>query len=191
MDRLVKPSQAPDEASEWLQRIGAAADKQAFVQLFNYFAPRVKAYLRRQGLAPDAAEDLTQDIMLQIWKRAGQFDGAKARASTWIFTIARNRLIDSWRKNKNAAIPTDDFSQIEEPAYEPQQGMDAEREGKAVREAVQHLPQAQRELVEDSFFQDRSHHMIAEARKIPLGTVKSRLRLALARLRKNINEEGT
>ncbi len=175
-----------DEASQWLLRVKENADRQAFVALFNHFAPRVKSYLRRQGLTNEAAEDLAQEIMLQVWNRAGLYDSAKARASTWIFTIARNRLIDLWRQRKGAQLEIADPELAEQQGYEPQDEVEQAQDNAIVREAVSTLPQAQRELVEESFFEERSHHMISKARKIPLGTVKSRLRLALERLRKRV-----
>lgn len=184
-------AQSPETANQWLLAIGRNADKTAFVALFNYFAPRVKAYLRRQGLNNEAAEDIAQDVMLQVWNRAGQYDPAKARASTWIFTIARNRLIDVWRQNKNAPAEMGDLELAASQSYEPQAEVERAEDGAAVRAALNELPAPQRELVEESFLRERSHHMIAEARKIPLGTVKSRLRLALDRLRKNMADKNS
>lgn len=186
-----QPAAHTDEASFWLQQIKEKADKQAFILLFNYFAPRIKAYLRRQNLGNEAAEDLTQEIMLQIWNKAGQFNPEKARASTWIFTIARNRLIDHWRAHKKERLEVKDDQLAALQGYEPQQQVEDAQDHARLHEALAELPPAQRELVEDSFLKDRSHGLIAQARKIPLGTVKSRLRLAMERLRKTIERSAT
>lgn len=172
-----------DEASLWLQRIAQSHDKAAFIALFTSFAPRIKAYLRRQGLGSAAAEDLTQDVMLQVWSRAAQFDPARARASTWIFTIARNRLIDFWRQEKTRTTMPLEPEHMAEETVMPHDALDAAADGSKVRAALAMLSPEQRLLVEESYFHDRSHRMIADARKIPLGTVKSRLRLALDHLR--------
>ncbi len=179
---------AHDEAALWLQRVATHQDKQAFASLFHYFAPRVKAYLRRQGLEAAQAEDLAQDIMLQIWSRAASFDPLKARASTWIYTIARNRMVDFFRQKKNF-VPLDDNAFANEESYEPQTAVETSQDGAVLRQAVADLPPAQRTIVEENFFNDQTHRMIAQARKIPLGTVKSRLRLALDHLRQKMKRE--
>jgi len=180
-----------DDASHWLQQVKDKADKQAFIALFNYFAPRIKAYVRRQNVGNEAAEDLTQEIMLQIWNKAGQFDSSKARASTWVFTIARNRLIDYWRAHKGERLEVSDDGLAATQSYEPQQQVEDAQDHARIHSALAELPQAQRTLVEDSFLKERSHASIAQARKIPLGTVKSRLRLALERLRKTVERSAT
>jgi RNA polymerase sigma factor (sigma-70 family) len=187
------PADAAPDVNDWLRRMALNNDKAAFIALFHHFAPRVKAYLRRQGLDSANADDLTQDVMLQVWSRAAQFDPAKARASTWIYTIARNRLIDVWRKQKNSPVEFHDPSALPEdvPAETPlaQQVVETGQDSDQLHAALAHLPEAQRDMIEESFFKDRSHHMIARARKIPLGTVKSRLRLALERLRLQLKKE--
>lgn len=175
-----------DNASLWLGKIATQQDKSAFVQLFNYFAPRVKAYLRRQGVDGSQADDITQDVMLQVWNRAAQFDAAKARPSTWIYTIARNRLIDLWRSQKNSLLDFNDPALLPEETYDQTQSIDSEEESSTVRHAVAELSDEQRAIIEETYYHERSQRMIAKARKIPLGTVKSRLRLALDHLRHKI-----
>lgn len=186
---ITTPQKEEDEGSNWLLAVAQKQDRAAFIQLFNYFAPRVKAYLRRQGLEAGTAEDITQDVMLQVWKRAGQFDAGKARASTWIFTIARNRLIDVWRQKKAERLEISTEEDIPEPSYVPHDELETAQENTILREAVAELPDAQREIIEQSYYAEQTHRMIAKARKIPLGTVKSRLRLALEHLRNRIKDE--
>jgi RNA polymerase sigma factor (sigma-70 family) len=175
-----------DEAALWLQSIATKQDKAAFVALFNAFAPKVKAYLRRQGVDSGQADDITQEVMLQVWNRAAQFDVSKARPSTWIYTIARNRLIDMWRAQKNNLVEFNDPAYLPETSYDQIHAIDSEQEASTLRNAVAELSNEQRTIIEESYFEERSHRMIAKARKIPLGTVKSRLRLALDHLRQKV-----
>jgi len=185
--KTLQTGQEPiDDASLWLGKIATQQDKSAFVQLFNYFAPRVKAYLRRQGMDGSQADDITQDVMLQVWNRAAQFDATKARPSTWIYTIARNRLIDLWRAQKSNLLDFNDPALLPEESYDQTQSIDSEEEASTVRNAVAELSDEQRAIIEETYYHERSQRMIAKARKIPLGTVKSRLRLALDHLRNKI-----
>lgn len=182
-------SEPVDDASLWLGKIATQQDKSAFVQLFNYFAPRVKAYLRRQGVDSAQADDITQDVMLQVWNRAAQFDATKAKSSTWIYTIARNRLIDVWRAQKNNLLDFKDPALLPEQTYDQTQSIDSEEESSTLRSAVAELSAEQRAIIEETYYHERSQRMIAQARKIPLGTVKSRLRLALDHLRNKIKRD--
>ncbi len=176
-----------DEAAGWLKRIAGNGDKAAFIALFGYFAPRIKSYLMRQGLGAPLADDLTQDVMFQIWRRAGQFDEKRARASTWIYTIARNRMIDERRKNRSAMVLQD--IEKENPGYEPQDEVETASDNARLRQAIDTLPPEQKKLIEQSYFEDRSQRDISAQTKIPLGTVKSRIRLALSKLKDNLKGE--
>ena len=150
--------------------IAARADREAFTLLFNHFAPRVKGYLMRLGASAVAAEELAQETLLMVWRKAAQFDPARAGASTWIFTIARNLRIDALRRDRPAP-PSED------PSDEA-----AERDQR-VRGALKALSREQAQIVELSFFSEETHAAIAQRLGLPLGTVKSRLRLAIARMR--------
>jgi RNA polymerase sigma factor (sigma-70 family) len=182
-----------DEARAWLGKIATQKDKSAFVLLFNYFAPRVKAYLRRQGVDAAQADDITQDVMLQVWNRAAQFDAKKSRPSTWIYTIARNRLIDVWRMQKNNMVEYHDPAllpdTVPDGAYDQPHTIDSEQENTTLRNAVAELSDEQRAIIDETYYHERSQRMIAIARKIPLGTVKSRLRLALDHLRQKVKRD--
>lgn len=162
----------------------ARGDREAFAQLFDRFAPKVKSYLLRLGAPPAQAEDLAQDAMLSVWRRAASFDPAKAKPSTWIFVIARNAWIDRLRREKvefayRAGLDNPETSNEEAPDDAVARGEDEAR----IAAALSALPQAQRDVVRLSFFEDRPHSEIAEHLSLPLGTVKSRLRLALIKLR--------
>lgn len=168
----------------------ARQDRQAFAALFDFYAPRVKAYLLRLNAPDSLAEELTQEVMLTVWRKAGQFDRSQASASTWIFRIARNRRIDAARR---AAKPDLDG---EDPALQPpeQEAPDDAAHASAreahVREALADLPDEQVALLRMAFFDGLSHRDIADRVGVPLGTVKSRLRLAFDKLRKRLNRDA-
>ena len=189
-DAPVDTETAPDRAAlDGLVTACARRDRDAFAALFNFYAPRIKAYLLRLN-APDAlAEELTQEVMLTVWRKADSFDPALASASTWIFRIARNRRIDAARR---AAKPELDG---EDPALQPPElerpddaAHAAGREGH-VRAALAELPDEQVALLRMAFFDGLSHRDIADRIGVPLGTVKSRLRLAFDKLRKVLDRD--
>ena len=180
--RMTAAPAAADGFADMIGAIAARADRAAFATLFSHFAPRVKSYMLRLGAEPLQAEELAQETLLTVWRKAAAFDRAKAAPSTWIFTIARNLRIDAARRERRGE-PVEDPS--DEPDAEP--GPDAvlaaaQSEGR-VRHALLKLPPEQAEVVRLSFFSDKPHAEIAAALHLPLGTVKSRLRLAMGRLR--------
>ncbi|MBW8790062.1 sigma-70 family RNA polymerase sigma factor [Rhizobium leguminosarum] len=164
-------------------------DQQAFSILFDYFAPRLKAWLMRQKMTSGEAEELVQEIMIVLWHKAGLYDATRSSLSTWLFRIARNRRIDM-RRRANTRI----FDETD-PALQPPGDIGAEeiianddRDAK-IRAAVGQLPEEQREMLRAAFFLGQSHSEIAEATGLPLGTVKSRIRLAFGKLRKVLERE--
>jgi RNA polymerase sigma factor (sigma-70 family) len=165
-----------------LGRVAATQDRAAFAALFAHFAPRVKAYLLRLGAPSGVAEELAQEALLSVWRKAHLFDPAKASAATWLFTIARNLRIDAIRRERRPELDPEDF--MPEPDADADAGlMLAENEGR-LRLALKELPADQIQVVELSFFADKPHSQIAAELGIPLGTVKSRLRLAMGRLKR-------
>ena len=166
-------------------------DRQAFARLFEFFAPRIKSHMLRGGMAPAAAEEIAQEAMLSVWRKAALFDPARASAATWIFTIARNLRIDASRRDSrwNAAADTDMPAGEQDPApLADEIARTAEREA-LVRGALADLPEDQARIIQLSFFEDKPHAAIARELDIPLGTVKSRVRLAVARLRKLLGDQ--
>ncbi|WP_394021585.1 sigma-70 family RNA polymerase sigma factor [Xanthobacter pseudotagetidis] len=163
--------------------IARDADRSAFADLFRHFAPRLKAYLVRTGLPANAAEELAQETMLAVWRKASYFDPARAGAATWIFTIARNLRIDLLRRERHRSTldAGTDGEPVDETSGETML-MTAERAAR-VRAALSALSEEQAAIVRLSFFQEKPHSAIARELGIPLGTAKSRVRLALARLR--------
>ena len=162
-------------------------DRQAFTVLFDHFAPRVKAFLQRGGTSGASAEDMMQDVLLTVWNKAAQFDPRRASAQAWVFGIARNLKIDAIRRSR---VPLPD---LDLPQAEPDPLSDAlvaaRQSSRLVRQAIQALPAEQIEVLKLSYFEDMSHGDIEKALGVPLGTIKSRLRLAMAKLRQVLKEE--
>lgn len=180
------PANAPTPAAQhaaWLVAVGQKQDRSAFAELFAYYAPRIKSFLMKGGAAPDIADEMAQETMLAIWQKAAGYDPAKAGASTWIFTIARNKRIDSLRKRVRPETGLDDFDALPDPAAGAGEIFSRQQETDAMALAMESLPPEQSDLLYKSFFEDKTHADIAAETKLPLGTVKSRIRMALEKLR--------
>ena len=164
-----------------MERIRDAQDKAAFAELFAHFAPRVKGFLMRSGSDASLAEECAQEVMATVWLKAHMFDPARASVATWIFTVARNRKIDTLRKQRRPEPEELPWG----PEAEPEQDdvLMLQQESELLSKALKDLPAAQRDLIQKAYFGDLSHSEIAAATGLPLGTIKSRLRLALERLR--------
>lgn len=184
-----KPNDATSEAARWAALIDAVAsrgDRQAFAGLFEHFAPRIKTFMRRSGASEQQADELAQEALLTVWAKARQFDPSSAGAAAWIFTIARNLRIDAVRREKRAGLDNSldidaEFHVDDAPA--PDASLVSSQMETRVRAALTVLPEDQQRVIELSFFEEKAHAEIAQLLRIPLGTVKSRLRLALNRLR--------
>jgi RNA polymerase sigma-70 factor (ECF subfamily) len=176
------------EPARLIEAIARGQDRAAFVALFQLYAPRIKSFLMRTGTAAETAEDLAQEAMLTVWRKAGYFDGSRASAGAWIFAIARNLRIDRVRRDRRVQAHTlYDVLDQEEPERPDRLVADAERDQR-VRAALEALSRDQLAVVELSFFQGRAHGDISRVLGIPLGTVKSRLRLAMGRLRELLGD---
>lgn len=162
-------------------RIRDNRDRTAFAELFSHFAPRVKGFLMKSGAEATLAEDCTQDVMATVWRKAHLFDPSRASVATWVFTIARNRRIDLIRRQKRPDPEDLPWG----PEAEPDQldVLAMQQESEVLSRAIAKLPAAQRELIEKAYFGDFTHSEIAAQTGLPLGTIKSRIRLALDRLR--------
>ena len=179
----VREGRSPADFNRLVLAIAASADRTAFAALYGHFAPRVKTYLTRLSAAPNVAEELAQETMLTVWRKASYFDPERASASTWIFTIARNLRIDHLRRNRSPASFETDPSEAPDEVSQPDSDLIASERLERVSEALVSLSPEQAEIVRLFYFQEKPHSEIASSLGIPLGTVKSRVRLALGRLR--------
>ena len=173
---------------ELLTRI-ASRDREAFRQVFDHFAPRIKAYIIAQGTDLQAAEEVVQETMVKIWRKAEQFDPARAAASTWIYTIARNMRIDHLRKINRPEPDMDDPAFVPDPEPLPSENLSQAQDAKILHTAIQKLPKEQQAVLRAAYFEEKTHPEIAEMLEIPLGTVKSRVRLALKNIRAVLGEQ--
>ncbi|HUZ72875.1 MAG TPA: sigma-70 family RNA polymerase sigma factor [Stellaceae bacterium] len=178
----------PPVFARLMQAVVERRDQVAFMTLFDHYAPRVKAYLKRLGAGDGIAEDLAQEVMLTVWRKAGTYDPAKAGVGTWIFTIARNLRIDALRRDHRLELDPADPLLAPDPAPLPDRQVEASREEEQVRSALRALPEDQARVITMAFYDGKSHGEIAAELALPLGTVKSRLRLAFRRVRGILGE---
>ena len=174
--------------ADLLHRVAQSGDVEAFRKLFQAFAPRVKAFMMRQGADANTAEDLAQETLLTVWRKAGLYSDAKGSATTWIFTIARNLRIDKLRREV-AWQPLPEGAD-EEPSEDmaPDEEVSERERGEKVRAVLAELPADQSEVVSLSYIEGLSHSEIAERLSLPLGTVKSRMRLAYSKIREAVED---
>ena len=188
---MSKPKTVTDETT-WLNdlilRVSVGKDRIAFRELFQHFAPRIKGFFQGQGSSPDKADEVVQEAMVNVWRKAHLFDPSKAKASTWIFTIARNSRIDLLRKENRPEPDYSDptFHAADEPR--PDEVYERENEAKKLKAILDGLPAEQQKVLRLAFFEEKAHVEIAEELNLPLGTVKSRIRLAFKRLRSELGE---
>jgi RNA polymerase sigma-70 factor, ECF subfamily len=177
-----------DNYAELLSRVAAAKDRLAFAQLFDHFAPRVKSFMMRKGSNADQAEDLVQETMIAVWTKASMFSSDRGSVSTWIFTIARNLRIDRLRREKSQLYT--DLENFDAPDLRTgaEESLGRSQEDNHVAIALAQIPEDQRQLLILSYVEDVSQSEIALRLKIPLGTVKSRMRLGYSRLRKLLEQ---
>ena len=174
-------------SGESLQRdlllIASDRDKEAFRRVFMHFAPRLKSFLLVGGFSPQRSEEVMQETMITVWRKAHLYNPAKARPSTWIFTIARNLKIDRQRRSTRMVVEMDDPSQQPEAEPDGEALMTLKEEKARVQNAIESLTPQQREVIQMCFYKDLTHSEAAEMLEIPLGTVKSRIRLAIAKIK--------
>ncbi|QRF57310.1 sigma-70 family RNA polymerase sigma factor [Variovorax paradoxus] len=190
-DQRKRPVPTPDQLAEWLEAVARDGNRQAFAALFKHFAPRVKSFLMLAGASDALAEELTQETMVNVWRKARLFDPQRASPSTWVFAIARNRRVDFMRRQGNHLLADIDDEAAELPDPAPaldEQVLACENEAR-IRSAMARLSPEQVHILRLSFFEDQAHPKIAQALNLPLGTVKSRIRAAIGRLRQLL--EGT
>ena len=179
-----------DHFSDLMERVAQHKDKAAYGSLFSYYGPRVKAYLMRLGADDALAEELAQDVMVIVWRKAELFDRTQASVSTWLFRIARNKRIDAIRRTKKPELDPNDPLLLPSAPVAADNLMSGAQRDQLVREAMVDLPEEQKSLLRQAFYDGLSHREIAEKTGTPLGTVKSRLRLAFLKLRAKLDSEA-
>lgn len=182
---------SPEEAAGLIEAIASRQDRAAFAGLFRYFAPRVKAFLMRGGADSDTAQEVAQEALIVVWRKAASFDRSRASAATWIYTIARNKRIDLLRRAGKPAIEIEDWLTVFAPGDDDaDKSVLAGQTYSRMQELLRTLSADQLVVVQKAFFEDKSHTAIADELKLPLGTVKSRIRMALGRLRQALEKDA-
>lgn len=174
--------QGVSQETEWMLAVRDRRDRVAFARLFDHFAPRLKGMLCRTGMSQSEAEDIAQDVLLTVWRKAALFDPTRAGASAWIYQIARNRQVDVVRRERRP-LPEELRPLDHETPEDAAQILALEQETQALRVALGRLGPAQREMVERAYLGELSHSEISQQTGLPLGTIKSRIRLGLEKLR--------
>jgi len=167
-----------------ITRVAQNRDRQAFAQLFDHFAPRLKSFMMRKNTSAELAEDLVQEAMIAVWTKAALYEPSKGSVTTWVFTIARNQRIDRIRSDVH--MPTTELGDYDEPSEAPEgeELLGRKQEDGLVARALQAIPEEQRQILVLSFVEEMPQSEIATKLAIPLGTVKSRMRLAYGHLRR-------
>lgn len=188
-DPKPKPeNQLAVEMGQLIISIASHQDRVAFKRLFDHFAPRIKAFIIGQRTDPSIAEEVVQETLVNVWRKAKLFDPKKASASTWIFTIARNLRIDHIRKANRPEPDINDPTYLPEPQVSAVDHLSSNQDAARLRGLIAELPEEQQAVLRLAFFEEKPHPEVALALDLPLGTVKSRIRLALKRLRLEIGE---
>lgn len=173
---------AQAELSRLLAAVGQSRDVNAFEAIFRYYGPRVRSFMAMKTRDTQLAEELMQETMTAVWNKAVQFDPGRGNVSAWIFTIARNQRIDAFRRRRPAFDENDPaFVRDNEPPADVE--LEGRQDAELLRKAMETLPPEQLDVLKRAFFDEASHSAIAEDMGIPLGTVKSRIRLAFDKLR--------
>ena len=176
------------DLNELITAVAQERDRAAFKIVFEHFAPRLLSFLQKRGSEKQIAEEVIQETMVNVWNKASQFNPSKAAVSTWIFSIARNAWIDHLRKSKRPEIDENDPALVPEPEPVAYDVMLRRQETERLIAAVSKLPADQKEVLQLAFFQEKAHGEVATELGIPLGTVKSRIRLALNRVRGELGD---
>jgi RNA polymerase sigma factor (sigma-70 family) len=186
--------QAQAELYQWLRLVSEQRDKQAFTELFKFFAPKIKRFGMQRLGSHDKANELVQETMSNVWRKAHLYDGEKGAATTWVYTVMRNACFDMLRriKTRNEQLLGDDIWPVEQALAENNPESEAFSDHlmeRHMREHINKLPSSQQTVVKGVYFQSLSQEQLAQQLDVPLGTIKSRLRLALARLKLQMRDE--
>ena len=176
---------------EALATVAESQDSSSFKKIFDYFSPRLKSFLMRSGADEAIAEEIIQETMTIIWTKADYYDPKVASPSTWIYTIARNKKIDILRKSRKAILEDIDTAILPPVESKADENIEHDQKFEMIAQYLDDLPEDQLNLLKMNFFEEKSHGEISEITKIPLETVKSRIRLALEKIRGKLEQDGT
>jgi RNA polymerase sigma-70 factor (ECF subfamily) len=179
-------NQADPTFEDLLERVARQQDRQAFIALFEHYAPRIKGFFIKGGLSADIADELAQETMLTVWHKAATYNPAISNANTWIYTVARNKRIDYFRRRGRPEPDHNDPLMAPDEPPAPDQALSQSQDNEALAAAIRELPDEQADIIRQSYFEDKTQADIAAETGLPLGTVKSRIRLALERLRHHL-----
>jgi RNA polymerase sigma-70 factor (ECF subfamily) len=177
------PKSMPASLADCIAEVAASKDEASFEAIFRHFAPRLKSYFLRLGADASVAEEITQEAMVLVWRNADRFDPSRASASTWIFTIARNLSIDTFRRSRRPSFDPDDPAFVPDGELLPDLLLEQAEVEQTVRTVMNSLSPNEQSVLMLSFYDDLAHGEIARRLGIPLGTVKSRIRLAFSKIR--------
>jgi RNA polymerase sigma-70 factor (ECF subfamily) len=177
------PSADRERFADLAELVATKQDRQAFGEIFAYYGPRVKGFMLRLGAGEALSEELAQEVMITVWRKAHLFDRHQASLSTWIFRIARNKRIDVARRLKRPELDAEDPALLPEAPLAQDDALSLQEQEERVRVVLAELPGDQLSLLQQAFYDGLSHREIAERNGLPLGTVKSRIRLAFAKMR--------
>lgn len=183
-------TQQYSDQTVWMLAVKHDRDRVAFGRVFDFYAPRLKGFVMRTGVSSAQAEDIVQEVLLTVWRKAEQFDPHRAQVSAWIYQIARNRQIDVMRK-ENRVMPeelSDELKDEGATSEDASQILALDQEAETLRVALAQLKPGQREMVEKAYLGELSHSEIQAETGLPLGTIKSRIRLGLEKLRHELKE---
>lgn len=190
---IANPSQLASDLSQWLCRVATDRDKQAFTKLFNFFAPKIKRFGMQKLNTEAMASELVQETMTLVWKKANLYHPEKGAATTWVYTLMRNACFDLLRKIKAKAEQplADNLWPLEQPHDEisEEQSFQDHLLNKRMMQCVDQLPDAQQAVIKGVYFHELTHEQLAKQLGVPLGTIKSRLRLALAKLKQQMGDQ--
>lgn len=185
----VAAAEVPDAIADLIQDVATNGNQASFATIFLYYLPRLKAWGVRGGLSAAVAEELAQETMISLWRRAETFERSRAGASRWVYAIFRNKRIDFFRRHPPCETGLDMAGQLSDHAADPERAADLEGEGRMLRRAIDALPAEQAMVLRAVYFGGKTHREVAKEFNLPVGTVKSRIRLALAKIRLFVGEQ--
>ncbi|MGZ5357304.1 MAG: sigma-70 family RNA polymerase sigma factor [Rhodospirillales bacterium] len=178
-----------DVFADLIERVAETGDLSSFEAIFRHYVPRLKAWGMRSGMNAAVAEELAQETMISLWRKARTFERSRASASRWVFAIFRNKRIDDLRRDRLRQTDLDRAADVADDGADPEASVHINATGRALQRAMRTLPEDQAVVLREVYFGCKSHRQVAAELNVPLGTVKSRVRLALARMRLAVGDQ--